>query len=298
MPQQPSLLTLQHWLQAVVTHPEGIAKGIASSDAQSRIPVPPGAINSVVLPSKALSSEQRLAVYGNAYFGRLLECMREMFPVLRYALEDDVFDQFALGYLTTHPPHSYTLENLSDRFLAFLTATRNEIAKPDESWPDFVIDLARLEWNIDRVFDGPGVEHQQLFSAEDLQRIDPQQWPAATLTAAPCLRLLAFRFPVNNYYTAFRELAPESEDSLPLPPEQKNYLALTRRNYVVRRYPLGETQYDLLTALLEGKAVGDAIEVAAEQCDDLDLFAQDLGRWFQAWTRAEFFVSVDVPEAE
>jgi hypothetical protein len=295
MTSPPSLTALQHWLQAVITNPDGITPGIESADARSQVDIEAADINSVVLPSKSLTSEQRLAVYGNAYFARLLECMQEMFPALRYALEDDVFDQFAFGYLTSHPPHSYTLEHLSDRFIDFLRATREQLADEEDAWPDFVIDLARLEFYIDRVFDGPGIEQTEHLSATALQQIDPNLWPQATLEPVVCLRLLAFRFPVNDYYTAYRAVDTEHDPPLPLPDAQPNYLALTRRNFVVRRYPLSHTQYELLSALAEGRPVGEAIALAAESADHLDHLAAHLSDWFQAWTAAEFFATVNVP---
>jgi len=285
---QPSLAELQHWLQAVVTHPGGVVEGIDSEEAQRRVPIPAEAINSVVLPSKSLTSHQRLAVYSNAYFGRLLECMRELFPALRYALEEEVFDQFAVGYLTTYPPQSYTLAKLSDRFVPFLEETRAKIAAPEETWPDFVIDLARLEWQIEEVFDGPGTENLDPLSPEELSRTDPESFAAARLQLAPCLRMLPFRFPVNDYYTAWRGLDSGGEERIPLPDPQPDYLALTRRNYVVRRFPLSEPQFRLLTALAAGETVGEAIAAAAG--DEGEAIGGELGRWFQQWTAAGFFV--------
>ena len=158
-----SLETLQRWMQDVITHPLGIEAGIASDDARGEIDTSVDAIEEVVTRSKALSSIERLAVYGNAYFARLLECMRELFPATVFAAGEDAFDQFVLEYLQLHPPHSYTLEHLADRFVDYLEESRpneDDEAEPSDlepSWSEFFVDLAQLEWTIDKVFDGPGV---------------------------------------------------------------------------------------------------------------------------------------------
>ena len=45
------------------------------------------------LRSQALTALERLAIYGHAYYARLLECLREEFPVLKHALGEELFDE-------------------------------------------------------------------------------------------------------------------------------------------------------------------------------------------------------------
>ena len=282
---------IQNWLQSVITHPLGVEAGIAADAAQAEIATSAGDVESVILPSRALGSIKRLEVYANAYYARLLECLRDYFPALVHALGEEVFDEFAFGYLQRFPSQSYTLGDLADNFATFLDETR---PVPDEAesdapanWPDFVIDLARLEWNIDSVFDGAGIENAPPLSAERLGEISADDWPQARLVPVVCLRLLSFQFPVNDYYTEFRQ---GKEPALPLPAE--THLALSRRDYVVRRYPLSAAQFCLLKALHQGEPVGAAIAAAAETVDDVDALAGSLRNWFHQWTAAGFFADV------
>ena len=178
-----SLETLQRWMQDVITHPLGIEAGIASDDARGEIDTSVDAIEEVVTRSKALNSIERLAVYGDAYFARLLECMRELFPTTMYAVGEEAFDQFVLEYLQLYPPHSYTLEHLADRFVDYLEESRPdeedepESSDNESSWAAFVVDMAKLEWTIEQVFDGPGVEGKPQLTADELQAIPPERWP-------------------------------------------------------------------------------------------------------------------------
>jgi Putative DNA-binding domain len=297
-----SLGLLQGWFQAVVTHPDGVGEGAASEAAQGLIRLPRGEIEKVIRRSSRLSAEERLGVYAHAYYARLLECLGEVYPVLRTALGAEVFDSFAFEYLGRYPSRSYTLNRLGDRFPAFLAETRPDLdaaGRPpaEASWPDFLIDLARLEWAVGQVFDGPGVEGKPLLAAEDLQAVDPERFGAARLEPVVCLRLLSFRFPVNAYYTAVRHAAEGEE--VPIPPAAEERVALTRRDFVVRRYPLTRLQHVLLEALSAGKPVAEAIAATAAQSDlDDDALAAEIRGWFRFWTLQGFFQRLVLADPE
>lgn len=284
---------IQRWMQAVVMHPVGVAEGIASAEARGHIDVGPDQADAVVTPSRALTALERLSIYGYAYYARLLECLREEFPVLMHALGEEVFDAFAVGYLERYPSRSYTLFKLGADFPRYLAETRPE---PDSDqglpadWPDFLIDLATLERTFNEVFDGPGVEGEHLLDADLLRTISPERLLEARLVGVPCLRLLALRYPVHKYFAAVRR----DEDPDPAGPTE-TWLAVTRRRYVVRHYELSRPAYQLLKALLDGDAVGQAIGEAVEAAGaDLVRLECDLLTWFHDWAAQGFFQAVQL----
>jgi hypothetical protein len=284
---------VQRWFQAVVSHPEGVAEGAASEEAQRLIRLEQGDVEAVVARSKNLSAAQRLSIYANAYTARLLECLENFYPVLHRALGKEVFESFAFEYLQRYPSKSYTLDRLGDSFARFLEETR----PADADWPDFLIDLATLEWSIARVFDGPGVEFQTLLTPEALQAFPAERFAGARLAPVPCLRVLEFRYPVNAYYTAARHA--EEDEEVPLPEPAPEWVALTRRDFVVRRYALTAPQHALLGAILAGATVGEAIIAAAGVADgDDDALASDLRSWFRLWTAEGFFQSLAGPDPD
>lgn len=291
----PSLAAIQRWMQAVMTHPAGVAAGADSDEARRELDVAPDQLESVIRRSRQLTSDERLAIYANAYFARLLECLRTIFPLVARTVGEEAFDELAMGYLQRYPSRSYTLDRLGDRFMDYLGESRPDLdaeGRPTEPWPDFLIDLARLEWEIDEVFDGPGVEGQTLLTAERLQALEPARWPRARLVPVPCLRRLAFGFPVNDYYTALRKA--DEGDTPAIPEPAASFLALTRRDFVVRRHALSESQHGLLGSLMAGDTIGAAIERLASSAEaDLETLAADLQAWFRAWTAAGFFMRVE-----
>jgi hypothetical protein len=298
---------LQRWMQTVITHYGGVAAGVDSEEARAAIAVHSGELESVILPSQSQSSLERLAVYGNAYYVRLLHCLRDLFPACRQAVGDEAFDEFAYGYLQSYPPRGYTLGTLANHFVEFLEESRSEYfgesaggeattdeasAADVESWSRFVVELARLEFTVDEVFDGPGIEDVPPSIYDELLAVPPDQWPAIRLLPAPCLRVLAFEFPANAYFTAFRRgHSPE------LPAPQRSYVAVTRQDYVVRRYDLDAAQHALLAAIVSGATIGDAIGATAAETGDVEALLPYVSKWFSRWARAQFFVRLEISSA-
>lgn len=298
---EPNLERIQRWMQEVITHPRGIEQGIASPAARGEIDVTPAEIEEVITRSRNLTSQQRLAVYGNAYYARLLDCMRGFLPVLAQTLGEELFDQFSFDYLQAYPSHSYTLGRLADNFVRYLeesqptqfVAGQADIATTEPNqpgWAELLVDLARLELAIDEVFDAPGIEGGGL-TPEQLATIDPEAWPACRLRPAPCLRLLELRFPLNEYYTAVRRQG----ELPPLPAPAASYVALSRLDYIVHRHTISRAQYELLQRLVADTPVGEAIAAVAEHDPDWETLAAQLNQWFQRWTSAGFFAAIVKP---
>jgi len=298
---------LQRWFQAVITHADGVDSGAGSQEAQRLIRLGPGQLERVITRSRALTAAERLAIYANAYHTRLLECLGEVFPMLKRTLGDEAFDGFAFGYLQDYPSRSYTLNELGRHFPRYLEDTRPaaDCTEPDlsgagspveaaDEWPDFLIDLAHLEWAIYEVFDGPGIEGQAFLRFDQLVNLRPEQWAAAQLHPVPCLKLLATRFPVNDYYTRFRQL--KENESPPMPRAHQSFVAISRRDFVVRRYNLSGTEFELLRAIQGGFPVARAIECAARaSTDSVDQLASNLKLWFRNWTAEGFFRGIKLP---
>jgi hypothetical protein len=293
----PTLDRIQRWMQTVIMSPGGIDSGVASAEARSLIDVGLEDFEKVIRRSRALTGLERLDIYHRAYFSRLVECLREEYPILCRALGDEAFDEFAIDYLQTYPSRSYTLNDLGTNFPRFLADTRpaeEAGAESGGSWADFLIDLATLELTYNEVFDGPGVEGQSLLDADVLRAIPADRWPEARLVPVSCLRLLRLRFPVHRYYAASR-----AGKGAAIPRPRATYLAVTRKSYVVRRYPLYGPQYTLLDALVGGQPIGEAIRrlTAASGGRRGDLTGR-LWQWFHNWTAEGFFTAVSFGQGD
>ena len=323
----PSLDVIQRWMQTVMVHPEGVAAGIESDAAQAEISLTADRIEELIGRSQSQTSLERLAVYSNAYWSRLLEVMIGEYPALVHAIGEEAFVELNSGYLQEHPSGSYTLALLGRSFPEYLAKTRppretrpgheaqpSDEARPPNSsddappdWADFVIDLARLERIYSEVFDGPGIEQQATLPADEVRGLTSEQWLAARLIPAPCLRLATFRFPVQDYATAVRTgLQPDP------PSAQATRLAITRRDYIVRRVALGENEFIVLSALVAGRSIGEALEslIAKKTTPSVEApmtlssdetstaassvatSTDEVHSWFRNWAIAGYFIGL------
>jgi hypothetical protein len=234
-------------------------------------------LEEVIPPTSKQTSSERLQVYAAAYSLRLVDCLREFFPCLRFAMGEEIFDDFALAYLQKHPSQSYTLHHLADQFANFLAETKPSTA----GWEQFFVDLARLEHAIEIVFDDEGPEESIAVVRTDFS-------PQSTLSLVPGFQLLTFRYPVSSFYTAWKHTEGPS-----LPDPEAQFIALFRRDYIVRRHELTHFQHSLLAALQAGEsleqAVGRIAPLALAAGQTADILAADLREWFEHWTRVGFF---------
>ena len=288
---------IERWMQAVIMHPGGVTSGIESDAAQLQLPVSVEQADRVITRSLALTSIDRLEIYANAYYARLLECLHEEFPTLVHVIGDEAFDALAIGYLQHYPSTSYTIAQLGGDFPKYLEESRPTNDAEDEAfegWTDFLIDLATLERLYSEVFDGPGVEGRSLLNAAQLADIVPDRWPNARLVPACCLKLVKLRYPAHEYISAVRR-----KEDPPAPELEETFLAVTRRDFVIRRIPLSRVQFALLSPLVKGESVGKAIESMAESFDgDVGEMAASLQVLFADWAAAGFFQSVELPSPD
>lgn len=292
---EPSLNALQRWFQGTVTHPGGITAGAQSEAAVTAIAA--NTVDEIACGSTRQTAGERLAVYAHAYWARLLECLREEYPILRATVGEEAFDGLAVGYLIAHPSTSYTLGRLSERLPEYLKSTIASDA-PADAFAELVADLARLECAVNEVFDAPGGETLGFLTVEQLDRVAADQRGALRLAILPTVRLLPFRTNVNDFFTGMRT----SAEAAPMPELRPTFVALTRRDYVVRRLSLTEIQYRLLTAIATGQALTHTLRTVWEgqlsgdlqAASDVKLVDSDsLRTWFAEWARVGIFAPLE-----
>jgi len=231
MAEAPPLALLQEWFYRSMTHAGDVGQGAA--EAAQALGIAQRDAAGLVRASGLLDAGARLAIYHNAYHLRLMEVLEAEYPALRLALGEVLFGRFALFFLQRRPPASHTLYALSAGFPDFLDAT---VPAQDRAagWPQFMIELARLERTFHEVYRGPGLE--------GLSRT------AAQLRPAPSLRLMRCAYPVHDFLLATRTAASPAAPAWPAPHATR--LALCRQDYQVRIHALGEDEYDCLEACL------------------------------------------------
>lgn len=230
--EKPSLSATQKWMQQILVSP-------LSFETNPNDFLPKALQNDVeklIKPNSRLSGKERLQIYQTGYLVRLRDCMAKQFVVLKYALGDELFQAFSDDYLQRYPSESYTLSNLGNRFAQFLQETRpdkNLPAEERETWPDFMIELVKLEYKITQIFDAD-------FSAAFEYAV--ADTPDEQLRLVEAIELFSFKFPISQYYQkAVKGKVPVIPEPFP------TYLAITRtKDFRIGLFELNRGQYIFL----------------------------------------------------
>lgn len=283
---------LQHavWevIQQPLTNSEGMKRRLPSGRATGEI------ANAVVKPNDRLTSFERLEIYNQQYWFRILSALAEDFPGLCAIIGERRFEKLAVAYLTQCPSESFTLRNLGARLPLWLGNHPEYVEKVER----IAMDMVRLEWADIEAFDG--AEFPALTEA-DLRGLgeDP------VLRVQHHLQLLDLTYPVDDLLLSIRDGDGESEiasnavterkrgtrmrrSSLPRP--EQVYLAVYRLDNSVYFKRLEAEAFALLRSLRDGKTLSESIEASVHWTSgDLNTVTAELHGWFAIWSSLRWF---------
>ncbi len=241
-----------------------------------------------VKPNERLKAHERLQIYNQQYWWRLLGSFGDDFRGLSAVLGERKFERLAMAYLTDCGSISWNLRDLGQGLAVYLDQHPELIAPHGR----LARDMAAVEWA--RVL---------AFDSEQKPVIDPQEFvqrrPAKMkLGLQPHVSLLELQYPVDHllrrlkradHGTASNAMSrgakPRKLRLTAKPLAAPLYLAVHRSELLVYYKRLEPEAYRLLTALREGKPLAKACEIAftgstipaAEISTKVQL-------WFTAWT--------------
>ncbi len=182
----------QELFWTLITAPEGVRAAV--EDLTRRGALAGGAIDAIFAGDARLPAAERLDVYANMYFYRLLECLGEDFPRVQAAVGGDRFHNLVTDYLLAHPSEQPSLRFLGRRLPRFLEA--HALAREFPYLPD----LARLDWARVEVFDAPDAVP---LTRRALARLPEDRAGEARFTLIPAFELLPLRTAVRVWRSGF-----------------------------------------------------------------------------------------------
>jgi hypothetical protein len=228
----------------------------------------------------ALTGVERLAVYNQQYWFRLLTVMQEEYPLMERILGVREFNKLVTDYLSVYPSIAPSLRYLSDRFVDFLTS---DAAGAFGS--SINIQTAKLEYL-----------YIQAFDAEELGPLT-----FATMEQAEAAMSNPLRFQPHVGFSktdwalveARRAIRKDPEIKTIIPEEKTEYWSVFRGKNGVSSHQLDRLQWPLIQALFAGQPFDEACESVAETMQDSDLeeFSQSIQGWFATWAALGWFAS-------
>jgi hypothetical protein len=277
---RPTLAETQRYLWRLITAPEGVAAGLAAmADEDPRLA---SRLDEIVRADERLSAVERLDVYANMYFFRLLDSLKEDYPALLAVAGEPEFHNLITDYLLARPSSHWSLRYAGEGVPQFI---RTHSLARERPW---LAALAELEWAILDVFDAAD---GATLAAADLAPVAAADWPSIRFVAASGVRLLELGWRVDEVWQRAQDGEAAGE-----PERRPTAFQVWRRDLRVYHRPLEPLEADCLRLLLAGEPFAAWCEHAAAAIGEEEA-AMRVAAFLQRWLAEGIVASMCVPPA-
>ncbi len=268
----PELKRLQCWFGKVISTPLGPDCTIAKF-GPNKCKMDKEAARFVV-KSQTLQPEQRMEIYNQQYWFRLINTMQDFYPLLvRLFGYTDFNESIAIPYLKDHPPQDWSLNPLGDKLPDWIKLNY----KLEDR--QLVFDAAQLDQDFHQVFFPKRIVLEETVTEDFLEKPLILQ-PHVTLHNLP-YNLFSFR----------RDLLMESpdywiENPFPeLPKGEFHFCLFRNRSSNIQWRVISPVELLLMKELQKGITLDDLCEFLENQEESIRAEAEtSLETWFKDWT--------------
>lgn len=232
-------------------------------------------IGTSIKSTPTFNTQDRLAVYSDAYCLRLIDILAKEFPMLKKFCGEEKFDEAAFRYLDQHPSQHYSLYRFANHFSGFLKTYFND--------EPVIAELATFERALsDVLLAGNG----QRIGVQALLDLTPEQWPNMKLILHPAVQTIALTLNVPDIWRALN-----AEQALPEIKSSPSAYLIWRFHQQSYFASLTPEQFRIFTAIQHG-------DCFAEICEDLigQLEEEKIGEFvagvLQQWLKNGIFTQV------
>jgi hypothetical protein len=197
---------------------------------------------------------QRLEIYANMYFFRILDVLKDDYPALLAVLGEPAFHNLVTDYLVHHPPAHFSLRHVGDRLPGFVATHAANATRP------YLSELSRLECALNDAFD---VADAPTVSVADLSALASGAWSGLRLRLHPSVQLLRGEWAVQ----ALRERVDRGE-VVADPVRTPTRLCVWRRDLEVFHHALGGDEFDALVLVAGGATFAEVCAAIAGEDDE------------------------------
>jgi len=253
----PRLRHDQALFWGLIAAPEGVRRGLEA--LVGRGAARPDDLDTLIVGDERLSSFDRLDIYANMYFFRLLDCLKEDYPRLLEALGSARFHNLVTDYLLVHPSSQPSLRYVGTRLADSLAGHALERECPG------LADLARLEWARADIFDAADARP---LTRADIAALPQDEAGEVRLALVPACRLLRLAHDAPRAWRELKERAGghagatgDHADPLPRLARRPTAARVWRHGFSVHHRSIDDDEIDSL----EGLRAGDPLGVIAQR---------------------------------
>lgn len=239
-----------------VTDPRGVTAALENQHATIACDVEPIPRRLESIKNQApLKREDRLSIYAEGYFIRIVDAVSDDFGVVSRILGEERFRDLIARYLRRYPSQSATLSDLGEHLPTFIRDTAFATDLP------FLSELARIEWMAVEAF---LADDSRPLDTTQLGNIPESAWPDAVFELDSSVRLLQCDWTVDR---AWNEKELTSEKLVGLVEQRKTQLVVYRKEDDIWVDSVDVKKFLILSLLKEGLSLGTL-------CTDMAKFAE------------------------
>lgn len=265
----PSLRDLQLWLKWIVTDPRGVTEALNEPTPniekyKSRYTRPtPSYLNFIASDSTRLTN--RLDIYAEAYFSRILESMEKDFARTKKVLGASTFTKIVAEYLKAHPSKFTSVDEVGTSFPGFISEFEDIVLNKRVS------DLALFEWSWVESF------YAKEVPTDDDWRSALNNGTQVDLQIHPSVHLIQSQWPMGKLIQNI-----DVDDAIDLDAigeESKSSIVIYRVNDEVHWEELAPPFFQILRNLKRSMPMDEALS----QCEDVspEAISQNFSRWVE-----------------
>lgn len=213
-------------------------------------------INYFISLPKNTSAEERLNIYAQGYYQRLIEVLMEDFPKLLVYAGNKKFAEIARAYIRTHPSDHFAINNIGRNLSEFLLRELPYNQQPVLS------ELAAFDWTLTRAMDAVD---EPILQRTYLQTIPQENWSKIIFRFHSSFHLLTLRWNTMAIWEALRDAQKI--------PKQKKLTSI--KKYHIWRFNL-ESYYSentvvedcVIQAILQRKNFAEICEMLCDHFDE------------------------------
>jgi hypothetical protein len=207
----------------------------------------------------AFSAAERVQIYRRNTVVTLTEALAACYPTVQSLVGEEFFSQVAEQYIGLYPPTSGNLHDFGSALATFLAHFTPAQALA------YLPDVTRLEWARQLSYhadDAPALE------IETLKAVSPTELEGLCFVQHPATQLIASPYPIFDIWQLHQSNDPQTMVDLGVGGQ---HVRVFRHRLKVDIELLGSAEYLWLQSLADGRAFGEATDVALAADGEFEL---------------------------
>lgn len=242
-----------------------------------------------IVPSPKLRPHQRMQIYNQQYWWRLLNNLHANFPLVARLFGTNAFNEkIGIPYLLTYPPNHWSLNVLGENMAKWISEFYKDRDK------SLVLNAANLDWAFMYSFVAPRHPAPNL---SEMAKENPESLLSMTLYLQPDVTLFSWEYDLFTFRSNFLKQGIDYwvDHRFPaLPKGKRFYFTLYRNvNNNMAWREIKKEEFILLEKFKSGTTIADACSYLETQ--DAAIYnyaAANLQKWLQEWTQAGWLTQV------